>query len=319
MIPNKKVNVNKRIQYNQNNYGEVKKNGGDFKMIHRGWSTPFIMVVQVFCISHQQDTSSPARLYNPLLYVPFQYSYPRCLHLSKKFTPLLIFHLFPFNLYDLQHSALHGLDSFVYIWYVCVFQCAFTGAAYFSASSKVICCSIAWWWWLSVTWLNTFSIGFMLGLLRGIKNFVAPTVCMACFPALLFWLGSPSCRGSLPVGLTFFLNVLEKWSRMKLQTYARLCVLHVVCKESLLVCKIWLPWSAALSHQNPHGFFWQYNSFQDLHHLFWSHCFDWLYLVKSIELVLETNCVNVKWNSVEPKFFWVGRFWYFCSTFEPVF
>ena len=50
-----------------------------------------------------------------------------------------------------------------------------------------------------------------------------------------------------------------------------------------------------------------------------SHCFDWLYLVKRIILVLETSCINVKWNSIEPKFFWVGSFWYFCSIFKPAF
>ena len=96
-----KFNVHKRIQCKQNNFGEVKTNGGDFEMIHGGLSAPFIIVVQVSRVCHQPDTFSPARLYNPLLYVPFQYLYPRSLHLPKKFTPLLIFDSFPFNLYNL--------------------------------------------------------------------------------------------------------------------------------------------------------------------------------------------------------------------------
>ena len=96
-----KFNVHKRIQCKQNNFGEVKTNGGDFEMIHGELSAPFIIVVQVSRVCHQPDTFSPARLYNPLLYVPFQYLYPRSLHLPKKFTPLLIFDSFPFNLYDL--------------------------------------------------------------------------------------------------------------------------------------------------------------------------------------------------------------------------
>ena len=91
MIPNKKFNVNKRIQYKQNNFGEVKSNGGDFKVIRGELSTPFIIVVQAYCVCHHADTFSPAQLYNPLLYVPFQYLYPKCLHLPKKLTPLLIF------------------------------------------------------------------------------------------------------------------------------------------------------------------------------------------------------------------------------------
>ena len=131
MIPNKKFIVSKRIQCRQNNIGEVKANGEDFKMIHRGLSTPFIIVVQVYRVCHQPDTFSPAHLYNPILYAPFQYLYPRCLHLPKEFTPLLILDSFSFNLYDLQHSALHGFHCFVYIQYFCVFQCAFYAGSIF--------------------------------------------------------------------------------------------------------------------------------------------------------------------------------------------
>ena len=125
MIPNKKFNVNKRIQCKQNNFGEVKTNGRDFKMIQGGLSTPFIIVVQVSHVCHQADAFSPGRLHNPLLYAPFQHLYHRCLHLPNKITFVLIFDSFPFNLYDLQHSALHGHDCFVYIQYVCVFQFTF--------------------------------------------------------------------------------------------------------------------------------------------------------------------------------------------------
>ena len=52
MIPDKKFNVNKRIQCKQNNFGEVKTNGRDFKMIQGGLSTPFIIVVQVSHVCH---------------------------------------------------------------------------------------------------------------------------------------------------------------------------------------------------------------------------------------------------------------------------
>lgn len=84
MIPNKKFNVNKGIQCKQSNFAEVKTNEEDFKMIHGVLSTPFITEVQVFRVCHQPDTFSPARLCNPLLYVLFQYLYPRDLQLQKK-------------------------------------------------------------------------------------------------------------------------------------------------------------------------------------------------------------------------------------------
>ena len=80
MISNKKFNVNKSIKCKQNNFGEIKTNRGDFEMIHGRLSTPFMIVVQVSRVCHQPDTFSPVRLYNPFLYVPFQYLYPRCLH-----------------------------------------------------------------------------------------------------------------------------------------------------------------------------------------------------------------------------------------------
>ena len=215
MIPNKKFNVNKRIQCKQSNFAEVKTNGEDFKMIHGVLSTPFIIEVQVFRVCHQPDTFSPARLCNPLLYVAFQYLCPRGLQLWKKIPALLIFVSFTFNLSDLQRSALHGLDSFVYIRYVNVFQCAFYAGSIFLCifeSDLLLYC-------LTVkgvfNMVDTFSIGLMSRLLGGIENFVAPTACLACFTAFLFWLGSPSCRNSLPVGLTFFSIVLGKWSQMK--------------------------------------------------------------------------------------------------------
>ena len=47
----------------------------------------FVIVVQVSRVCHQPDTFSPARLYNPLLYGPFQYLYPRSLHLPKNLLP----------------------------------------------------------------------------------------------------------------------------------------------------------------------------------------------------------------------------------------
>ena len=94
-------------------------------MIHGGLSTLFIIVIQVSGVCHQQDIFSPAGLYNPLLYVSFQYLYPRCLHLPEKVNPLIIFYSFLFSLYDLQYSALHGLDFFISMQYLCVLQCAF--------------------------------------------------------------------------------------------------------------------------------------------------------------------------------------------------
>ena len=111
--------------------------------ISRLGEVKFVIVVQVSRVCHQPDTFSPARLYNLLLYESFQYLYPRCLHLPKKFTPLLIFDSLHFNLYDLQHSALHGLDCFVYIRYVCVFQCAFYAGGIFLCifeSDFSLCC-----------------------------------------------------------------------------------------------------------------------------------------------------------------------------------
>ena len=76
MILNKKFNRNKRIQNKtnkENNLGEVKTNGGDFRMIYGGLSTLFILVVQVSHVCHQPNTFSPAWLYNSLLCVSFQY------------------------------------------------------------------------------------------------------------------------------------------------------------------------------------------------------------------------------------------------------
>ena len=76
MILNKKFNRNKRIQNKtnkENNLGEVKTNGGDFRMIYGGLSTLFILVVQVSRVCHQPNTFSPAWLYNSLLCVSFQY------------------------------------------------------------------------------------------------------------------------------------------------------------------------------------------------------------------------------------------------------
>ena len=202
------------------------------------------------------------------------------------------------------------MDSIVlFIYDMSVFSnVLFTRAAYFSASSKVICRSIAWWWSESLTRLNKFSIGFMSGLLGGTKNFVAPTACMACYAALLFWLGSPSCMNSLPVGLTLFSNVLGKWSRMKSPNIFPF-MRPSYCSQKITPCVCY----HEVQHNSSKIPFKTFITFSI------SHCFDWLCLVKRIVLVLETSCVNVRWNSIEPKFFWVGPFWYFCSILEPAF
>lgn len=68
---------------------------------------------------------------------------------------------------------------------------------------------------LTLTLWKMFPIGFRSGLRAGMVNFFAPTAEIACCAFRLFWLGSPSCKKSLPFLLLLFSKSVGNCSRSK--------------------------------------------------------------------------------------------------------
>ena len=212
-------------------------------MIHGGLSTLFIIVIQVSGVCHQQDIFSPAGLYNPLLYVSFQYLYPRCLHLPEKINLLIIFYSFLFSLYDLQYSALHGLDFFISMQYLCVLQFAFYKGGMllciFETDLQLYCLMVKKGVFNTVehvfNWVH-------VGAPRWDREFCCPDSLQGLLCCLAILARVTILQEQLCCGVNVLFECPRKLMKNEISKHlAPLCVLHIARKESLLVCKIWLP------------------------------------------------------------------------------